>query len=163
MTSIAEILDRMITYPGNTVHDIEHLLKVWGYARTIGALEGLDEHALRVLEIAAIVHDIACPALRKRTGNCNGKLQEREGAPMAAEFLSAFDLPRADVDRVAFLVGHHHTFTGVDGIDWQILLEADYLVNASESGTAVEGIRHFAESICRTPSGRALFAAVYHV
>jgi hypothetical protein len=45
------------------------------------------------------------------------------------------------VDRVAFLVGHHHTFTGVDGIDWQILLEADYLVNASESGTAVECIR----------------------
>ena len=28
---------------------------------------------------------------------------------------------------------HHHTYTGVDGIDYQILLEADYLVNADES------------------------------
>jgi hypothetical protein len=27
---------------------------------------------------------------------------------------------------IAFLVGHHHTFTGIDNVDWQILVEADY-------------------------------------
>ena len=163
MMTIPEILSRMIAFPGNTVHDIEHLLKVWGYARTIGALEGLDAHTQRVLEIAAIVHDIACPALRERTGACNGKLQEQEGAPMAAAFLKDVGLPPADIDRVCFLVGHHHTFAGVDDIDWQILLEADYLVNASESGYSKENIRHFAESLCRTASGRSLFRAIYHV
>ena len=82
---------------------------------------------------------------------------------MAAAFLKDVGLPPADIDRVCFLVGHHHTFAGVDGIDWQILLEADYLVNASESGYSKENIRHFAESLCRTASGRSLFRAIYHV
>ena len=161
--TVAEIMKRMIAYPGNTVHDIEHMVKVWAYARTIGQLEKLDERALYTLEVAAIVHDIACPALRVRTGHCNGKLQEQEGAPMARAFLTEMGLDPQIVERVCFLVGHHHTFTGVDGVDWQILLEADYLVNASESGFSTENIRHFAENICKTASGRALFRSTYHV
>ena len=36
------------------------------------------------------------------------------------------------IDRVCFLVGHHHTYTEIDGIDFQILVEADFLVNARE-------------------------------
>lgn len=163
MMTVSEILSRMIAFPGSTVHDIEHLVKVWAYARTIGELEGLDDRARRVLEIAAIVHDIACPALRERTGSCSGKLQEQEGPAMAAAFLADAGLPQADIDRVCFLVGRHHTYTGVDGSDWQILLEADYLVNASESGYSKENIRSFAENTCRTAAGRALFRAIYHV
>jgi len=64
---------------------------------------------------------------------------------------------------VCFLVAHHHTFTGVDGLDWQILLEADYLVNANESGYSEDNIRHFADSLCKTRSGRELFTSIYHV
>ena len=163
MMTVSEILARMIAYPGNTRHDIEHLLKVWGYARLIGQREGLDDHALYVLEVAAVVHGIACPALRERTGSCPGKLQEAEGAPMAAAFLRDTGMAPADIDRVCFLVGHHHTFTGVDGLDWQILLEADYLVNAGESGYSEDNIRNFAEKLCRTRSGRELFTSIYHV
>lgn len=163
MIPVSEIVTRMIAYPGNTRHDIEHLVKVWAYVRTIGQQEGLDDDALYALEVAAIVHDIACPALRARTGSCNGKLQESEGAPMAAAFLKALGVDGETVDRVSFLVGHHHTFTGVDGPDWQILLEADYLVNANESGYSDENIRGFAERICRTDAGRALFKSIYHV
>jgi hypothetical protein len=32
---------------------------------------------------------------------------------------------------IAFLVGHHHTFTGIDNVDWQILVEADYVIEES--------------------------------
>lgn len=163
MIPVSEIMARMIAWPGNTRHDIEHLVKVWAYARTIGQQEGLDARTLYVLEIAAIVHDIACPALRARTGSCNGKLQEAEGAPMAAAFLREIGLPGDVVDRVCFLVGHHHTFTGVDAPDWQILLEADYLVNAGESGYSDGNIRVFTEKRCRTAAGRQLFQSIYHV
>ena len=82
---------------------------------------------------------------------------------MAATFLKALGVDGETVDRVSFLVGHHHTFTGVDGPDWQILLEADYLVNANESGYSDENFRGFAERICRTAAGRALFKSIYHV
>ena len=161
MMTIAEILRDMAGYPGNTLHDTEHLLKVWGYAHIIGTLEGLDDSTQRVLEIAAIVHDIACPMLRETTGSCNARLQEREGAPMAAEFLKDRGLPEADIRRVCFLVGHHHTFAGVDGMDWQILLEADYLVNAGESGYSEENLRTAAEKIFRTASGLALLKSIF--
>ena len=163
MIPISEIMARMIAWPGNTVRDIEHLAKVWAYARTIGQREGLEGRALYILEAAAIVHDIACPALRERTGSCNGKLQEAEGAPMASAFLAELGMDPEDIERVCFLVAHHHTFTGVDGPDWQILLEADYLLNASESGYSEENIRGFAERICKTAAGRAMFADIYHV
>ena len=163
MMTISEILARMIACSGNTRHDIEHLLKVWGYARLIGKLEGLDDHTQSILEISAIVHDIACPGLRERTGSCPGKLQEAEGPALAAAFLENTGLAQADIDRICFLVGHHHSFTGVDGLDWQILLEADYLVNANESGYSEDNIRSFAEKLCKTRAGRALFTSIYHV
>ena len=86
--NVSEILARMIGWPGNTRHDVEHLLKVWGYARTIGQLESQDDQSQRVLEIAAIVHDIACPMLRETTGSCPGKRQEEAGPALAAADLT---------------------------------------------------------------------------
>ena len=37
------------------------------------------------------------------------------------------------MNRVAYLVGHHHSPEQIDAIDYQILIEADDIVNASES------------------------------
>lgn len=46
----------------------------------------------------------------------------------------------AENERVAYLVGHHHSPAQIDGIDYQILIEADYIVNASESGYSQQAI-----------------------
>ena len=80
MDSIAGITEKMIAYSRGNLHDIHHWLKVWGYARTIGMQEGLSPDEQFVLEVAAITHDIACPALREKYGNTNHVLQETEGA-----------------------------------------------------------------------------------
>ena len=53
------------------------------------------------------------------------------------------------VNRIIFLVAHHHTFQEVDGIDYQILLEADYLVNADESGYQEANIRNVIDCVLR--------------
>jgi len=68
------------------LHDINHFMKVWGFARTIGLEEGLDPAVQETLELAAIVHDIACPLCRSRYGEANGKHQELEGGPLARSF-----------------------------------------------------------------------------
>lgn len=39
--TIAQILNKMIAASNGNIHDIDHLLRVWAYARTIGELEGL--------------------------------------------------------------------------------------------------------------------------
>ena len=35
-------------------------------------------------------------------------------------------------NRVQYLIAHHHTYDAIDGIDYQILIEADFLVNMYE-------------------------------
>ncbi len=160
---IADILEKMTVFSGGDIHDTEHWLKVWGYAKTIGELEGLDPETQFVLETAAIVHDIACPLCREKYGNANGKLQEKEGPPLVRAFLEGTGMAPEAVTRVAFLVGHHHTYEGVDGSDWQILLEADYIVNASEGGYAPEKIRAFLEGNAKTGSGKRLIREVFRL
>ena len=158
--TIAQILEKMIAFSEGNIHDIDHLIRVWTYARTIGELEGLDPETQRILEIAAITHDIACQLCREKYGNTSGKRQEEEGAPMATAFLADCGLTDAQIARVAYLVGHHHTLRSIDGIDYQILIEADYIANASESGYSRENVENFLTRIMRTDSGRRLARAV---
>lgn len=144
------------------LHDIRHFMKVWGFARVIGCSEGLDERTQETLELSAVVHDIACPLCRKKYGNTNGKAQESEGRILAGEFYQEFPIPEEERDRIVFLVSHHHTYTGVDGRDWQILLEADFLVNADESAMDECAIRAFEKNVFRTRTGLSLLHAMYH-
>ena len=63
MMTIAQIMEKMIAFSEGNIHDITHLSCVWTYAKIIGELEGLDAETQFILEVAAITHDIAYPAL----------------------------------------------------------------------------------------------------
>ena len=65
------------------------------------------------------------------------------------------------MDRIAWLVGHHHTLQDIGGPDHQILIEADYLVNADESQYSRENVENALERIFRTGTGRALLRSMY--
>ena len=67
------------------------------------------------------------------------------------------------IERVSYLVGHHHTYTDIDGIDYQILIEADYIVNACESGYSKQNISDFMDKIMKTASGKEAAKEVFHV
>lgn len=159
--TIAEITQKMTAYFSGSRPDINHFMKVYAFAKTIGECEGLDRDTQMILEAAAIVHDIACPLCREKYGNANGKYQELEGPALVHGFLADSGLPQAAVDRIAWLVGHHHTLQGVDGPDYQILLEADYLVNADESQYSRENVENTLERVFRTETGRALLRSMY--
>ena len=157
----AQILEKMIAFSGGNIHDIDHLIRVWTYAKLIGEGEGLDAETQLILEAAAITHDIACPLCREKYGSTEARHQEREGEIMARAFLADCGMTQRQLDRIAFLVGRHHTLNGVDGPDWQILLEADYIANASENAYSREKIDAFLERHVKTASGRRMFAAVF--
>ena len=78
----------MIEFSKGNLHDIDHLMRVWAYAKMIGELEGIDPETQFILEVAAVTHDIACPLCREKYGNTNGKLQEEEGIPLVRVFLA---------------------------------------------------------------------------
>ena len=83
--------------------------------------------------------------------------------PLTAEFLEGTGLSAEMTDRIVYLVGHHHTLTEIDGMDYQILIEADYLVNADESGYSRENIQNMRDKVFRTATGIALLKSIYGV
>lgn len=157
----AQIMQKMITYSDGNIHDIDHFIRVWTYARTIGELEHLDGETQYILEAAAILHDIACPLCREKYGNTEGRHQEEEGAELAWEFLSDAGVTEEQRKRIAYLVGHHHTYTGIDGLDWQILVEADYIANATENAYSKHNVRSFIQKVMKTDSAKRLAEAVF--
>ena len=158
---ISQITSKMIAYSKGNLHDINHFLKVYAYAKTIGECEQLAAFEQECLEIAAIVHDIACPLCREKYGNTAGPYQEKEGLVLTRNFLADCGLAEKTLERVIYLVGHHHTLSGVDGMDYQILLEADYLVNADESGYSRENIENALARLFKTPTGSSLLKSIY--
>lgn len=158
---IPQIMEKMIAFSDGNLHDIDHFIRVWTYADTIGRLEDLDAGTQLILEAAAVTHDIACPLCREKYGNTNGKYQEKEGAPLVREFLADTGMTDAQIERAAFLVGHHHTLDGIEGVDWQILVEADYIANAAEKGYSRQNIENFKNKVMKTESGKRILSAVF--
>lgn len=158
---IEKITKKMIAYSKGNIKDINHFLKVHSFARTIGLMEKIGDTEQETLEIAAIIHDIACPLCRKKYGSANGKLQEKEGGSLAREFLEEFDIDDNIKERVVYLVSHHHTYTDVDGKDYQILLEADYFVNSYEKNLPKENVKNTLKKVFKTKSGQELLKSIY--
>ena len=151
--TIGSVITAMIDYFHGNLHDVEHLLKVYGYAKAIGEEEGLDPKTQRTLEIAAAVHDIGIPLAFEKYGNDAGPHQEELGPAEAKALLERLGCDAETVARVCALVGRHHTYENVDGIDCRILLEADFLVNASSQKLSREAILSARESFFRTRTG----------
>lgn len=75
-------------------------------------------------------------------------------------FLAGTGMTEDQIARVAYLVGHHHTLQDIHGMDYQILIEADYIANASENGYGKQSVVHFLNTIMKTASGKCLAASV---
>ena len=140
---------------------IQHFIKVHRFAQMIGRSEQLDEHMQFLTESAALVHDIGIRPAEEKYGYCNGKLQEQEGPPYARALLEELNYSEAEIVRLCYLVGHHHTYTSIDGIDYQILVEADFLVNFYEDELDSAAVRSAYERIFRTEAGKMLCRLSY--
>lgn len=151
----------MIRFLGDNRRDINHFIMVYGFAKAIGELEKLDERTQQILEITAIIHDIPCPLCREKYGSADGKMQELEGPALVREFLAPLGFDEALIERAAWLVGHHHTYTDVDGLDHQILLEADFLVNAHEQQLPRTAVENMEKTVFRTEAGKQFLRSMY--
>ena len=160
---LTRLFQEMIRYDAGSPQRIQHFGKVHAFAKLIGELEGLDPEVLRTLEAAAYVHDIGIKPAEEKYGSRDGKLQEREGPPEARKLLERLGFEEPLVQRVCFLVGRHHTYTGIDGPDYQILVEADFLVNLYEKGAGPEAVRAACERIFRTPGGKRICREMFQI
>lgn len=151
----------MADYDRGDPKRIQHFTKVWTYARLIGLGEKLSAEEQTILETAAIVHDIGIHKAEKDFGSSDGKLQEKLGPGEAEKLLKSLLYPPRIIERVCYLVGHHHTYDGIEGRDYQILVEADFLVNIYEDELPKQAAEAAYQKIFRTETGKRLFRQMY--
>ena len=151
----------MVEFYRGDPHQIQHFAKVHAYAGWIARQEGLDPAAREILDAAALTHDIGIRIARERHGTSTWKLQEELGPPAARPMLEEAGYDAAVTDRVCWLIGHHHTYTRIDGADYQILVEADFLVNFQEGNRPMGTLPHVYKTIFRTEAGRDLLRRMF--
>lgn len=142
---------------------IQHFCKVHSYAKLIAEMENVDAKTLFILETAALTHDIGIHLCEEKYGNCNGKLQEKEGPAIAEKLLEDLGFSGEVSERVQYLIAHHHTYNNIDGIDYQILVEADFLVNMCEDELPEEALQNAYQNIFRTETGKKICREMYDI
>lgn len=155
------VLLKMIDYFNTDVRRINHALKVLTFSKSIGELEGLEEHNLFILELSAILHDIGIKVSERKYNSSAGNYQEIEGPAVANELLNDFNIQQETLDRILFLIGHHHTYSKIDSLDFQILVEADFLVNIFEDNLATNSILNIKTKYFKTKTGIKLLESMY--
>jgi predicted metal-dependent HD superfamily phosphohydrolase len=158
-----QAISEMIKLYGSDTRRINHSLKVLGFARCIADSEGLTDNMKDVVELAAVLHDIAIRHCEQKYGSCEGKLQEREGPAIALPVLERCGASPTISERVQYIIAHHHTYIDVDGIDYQIIIEADFLVNRDEANVSHEAFVNFYYKHFKTQAGKEIARHIFGV
>jgi HD superfamily phosphodiesterase len=108
-------------------YGIEHTLKVLQNAEDIMNGEHIEEER-ELITIVAILHDIGAVEALNKHGSIDGAYQEKEGPAVAQEILRKIGYDK-NIDRICYIIGHHHSPSKIDGIDFQVQWEADLLEN----------------------------------
>ena len=153
----------MVNWNCDDPQGIAHYTKVHAYAQLIAVEEGLDEETRFIAEAEAILHDISIKVCeQKYDGRSNGHLQEIESESVLRAFLPDYpELTEGQKERLIAVISKHHTYKDVLGIDHQILLEADFLVNSEEKKEDKQSIRTFREKVFKTATGTRILNQMY--
>ncbi|HEX2985484.1 MAG TPA: HD domain-containing protein [Caproiciproducens sp.] len=159
--SVNTVIRRMIGYNAGDPKRVQHAMKVYAFAKSIAETEPLGETEKLILEAAAVLHDIGIHNSEKKYGSSAGKYQEMEGPPVAEEILRSAGCPENMTERICYLIGHHHTYRQIDGLDYQILVEADFLVNLYEDSLGSEQAKTVLEKYFKTSVGREYLTGMF--
>ncbi|WP_010244343.1 HD domain-containing protein [Acetivibrio cellulolyticus] len=160
---ISKVLNKMIYYFGDDVKRINHALKVYGYAKAISGNEQISDKHRVVVELAAILHDIGIKEAERKYNSSAGKYQEMEGPAIAVELIPSDEIEETIIKRVCHLIGNHHSYQKIDGMDFQILVEADFLVNIEEEKLETEVIKSIKEKYFKTSTGQKILESLYGI
>lgn len=151
----------MIEYFGTDIRRINHALKVYGFASCIAGCEGLTDNELLIVDIAAILHDIGIKEAERKYNSSNGHYQEIEGPAVALHLLTDLDIDKNILDRISFLIGNHHSYHKINGTDFQILVEADFLVNIFEDEIPNHSMESIRKNYFKTTTGISILESMY--
>ena len=150
----------MKKYFGTDFKRVHHAIKVARFAEQILKMEGGNP---LVVMGAAYLHDIGIHEADKKYGSHSGHYQEMEGPAIAREILERLSVPKQMLDEICDIIGHHHSPRGQETFNFQIVYEADWLVNIEEEGISKD--RQTAQkligNVFKTVTGKELAEKLY--
>lgn len=148
---------------GADARRINHALKVLGFAEQIMDGEGVDRTVRHIVTITAVLHDVGIKIAEEKYNSSAGPHQEKEGPPVAREIMKRANEDEAVIERVCYIIGGHHTPGKNDGLDFQIIWEADLLVNIEEDALTgdKDKLAYIITKNFKTATGKSIAERLY--
>ncbi|OGP63278.1 MAG: phosphohydrolase [Deltaproteobacteria bacterium RBG_13_47_9] len=150
----------MKRYFGKDLKRVKHALNVAQYAEEILKVEGGDP---LVILAAAYLHDIGIHEAEMKYQSPSGDYQEMEGPAIARGILEKLNVQKEIIEEACDMIGHHHHPKDEETLNFQILHEADWLVNIEEEGISKdrERVEKIVKKSFRTVTGRQMAKKLY--
>ncbi len=145
----------MKKYFGTDFKRVHHAIKVARFAEQILKMEGGNP---LVVMGAAYLHDIGIHEADRKYGSHSGHYQEMKGPSIAREILERLNAPEQMLDEICDIIGHHHSPREEETLNFQIVYEADWLVNIEEEGFSKDRkkVEELVAKVFKTVTGRQL-------
>ncbi|MFB0507884.1 MAG: HD domain-containing protein [Thermodesulfobacteriota bacterium] len=133
---------------------INHANRVAQIAEEISKAEGGDP---AVVIAASYLHDIGIHEAENKYNSSAGHYQEIMGPPIARNILEKLGAEKNLIDEVCDIIARHHSPGKIQTLNFQILWEADCLVNFEEaSNQEPDHVKKTVEDTFKTATGREL-------
>lgn len=133
-------------YHGDTVK-VQHFVRVYTLAKTIGELEKLSEEEQENLELAAVVHNV----------------EGDEPIPTVRDILNSCGVEPDTAMRVCHIVENQSNYEHIGSLDHQIFIEAKKIVEFKELNTPSDEIVRFAEERFITNYGKMFLKRAFNI
>jgi len=124
-----KLLFELNAYFGSDIKRINHAKKVLDYAEEILRQEGGN---WQIVVPAAILHDVGIKIAEQKYGSNSGHLQEKEGPEIAKKILLKLGFKKEEIEKICQIIRYHHSPGKINSLDFQVILDADGLVNLAE-------------------------------
>lgn len=138
---------KMKTHYHGDVVKIQHFVRVYTLAKTIGELEKLPDEEQENLELAAVVHDI----------------EGDEPIPAVRDILKSCGVEDETTMRVCHIVENKDNYEHISSLDHQIFIEARMIVQFKEENTPSDEIVRLAEERFITNYGKMFLKRAFDV
>lgn len=159
--SIEDIKKDAILYFKGDPKRVHHLLKVHSFGKLIAQSINLGEHDLFILEITLLLHDVGIKKGELLHSSSAGIYQEKYGPDCAREILKKYNLDEIDLAHISYMIAHHHSYKEISDISLQILVEADFLVNAYEDNMNKDIIKNVYNKVFKNKLAKVLLESIY--
>lgn len=124
-----KLVEELEVFFGEDKRRIDHAKHVLGFAEQIMIPEKADPF---IVIPAAILHDVGIKIAEAKYNSSAGHYQEKEGPPIAKKILLRLGFRTKDIDEICAIIGSHHSPGEIETTNFQVLYEADWLVNLGD-------------------------------